>query len=159
MRGEEILEAANRRKGSIQVKDEYEYLLQVSLDGECYGLSIEDVVEVIGCPKVFNIPHTPDYILGVINLRGEILAIIDIRKLLGRSVTPSNDQKHIVVVERGNVRIGILVNTANDVVRISHSAIKPSLSTADKAGGLITGEVSMQGEVLAILDSGVLMEL
>ena len=143
MRGEEFLEAARRRKNPIQVETEYQELLTFSLNEEWYGVDIENVVEVRECPRIFNIPHTPDYVVGVVNLRGEILSVIDIRKLLGLPTTPSDDQKHIVVVERNHVRVGIMVDRASGVVSIPDSAIKSSLSTAGSAEGLIVGEAQL----------------
>jgi len=128
------------------------------LDKEWYGINIQDVVEVKECPRIFNIPHTPDYIAGVINLKGGILSVIDMGKLLGLSSTSSDDQKkHIVVIERHNVKVGIIVDKAAEVVSIPESAIKSLLSTADGAKRLTVGEAQLDGEVLAILDLDALM--
>jgi purine-binding chemotaxis protein CheW len=153
MRGEEILEAKRRREESTQVKTEHHDLLRLSLDEEWYGIDIADVVEVRECPRIFKIPHTPDYVVGVANLSGEILTIIDIRKLLELSTTPSGDYKHIVVVERDNVKVGILVDRASDVVSILDSDVKPSLSAADKARSLVAGEALLDGKLLLSIDS------
>lgn len=173
MRGKDFLEAARRRKELTQVEVRYRDLLRFSLNEEWYGLDIVDVVEVIRYPKVFRIPHTPDYIVGVVNLRGEILSIVDIRKLLrlsanapANATTKSSEQKHIVVVERNNVKIGILVDRAYDVVSIPDSDIKPPLSSAgtdaavyaDRARNFIVGEAQLRGDVLAILNLGALIE-
>jgi chemotaxis signal transduction protein len=157
MRGAEFLEAARRRKESIQVKTEHRDLFKFSLDQEWYGIDIENVVEVRECPRIFNIPHTPDHVVGVINLRGEILSIVDIRKLLGLSTaalessphtrgakdSESAGQKHIVVIERNDVRVGIIVDRASGVVRVPDSAISSSVSGPNTAGGLIAGEVQL----------------
>ena len=158
MRGEEFLQAALRRKQSVQVEVEHRYLLKFSLDEEWYGVNIVDTVEVIKCPDVFNIPYTPDYIMGVANLRGEILAIIDIRKLLGTPVSTTSAEKHIIVVERKDMKVGIMVDRAVDVVSVPSSDVKPALSKADGARRLITGEVQLNGDVLAILDLSVLID-
>jgi purine-binding chemotaxis protein CheW len=168
MRGEGFLEAARRRKESIQVKTEHQDLLRFSLDEEWYGLGIENVVEVRECPKIFNIPHTPDHVVGVVNLRGEILSIIDIRKLLGLPTlnfasatkpemgkiphTPGfvadakyrDNQKHIVVIERNDVRVGIMVDRAAGVVSIPDLAVRPPLLSGDSGGSrLIEGEAQL----------------
>lgn len=160
MRGKEILEAARRRKESVEVEVEHRDLLRFSLDNEWYGVNIEDVVEVIKNPRIFNIPHTPDYVVGVINLKGEVLPIVDIRRLLGFKSSPV-PYEHIVVIERNSIQVGIMVDRAADVVSISESEVKPPLSTRAKAGGtrsLIAGEAQLGGEVLAIIDLEALVE-
>jgi purine-binding chemotaxis protein CheW len=146
MRGKQILETVYRQKGLSQAKMEHRDMLKISLDEGWYGISIADVVEVINCPRIFNIPNTPDHVIGVVNLRGEILATIDIRRLLGLSTQPSELQKHIVVIERDNIRVGIMVDRAADVVSILESAIAPPLSSGVKS--LILGEARLDGETL-----------
>ena len=174
VRGKEILEAARRRKESVEAERnavEHRDLLRFSLDDEWYGVNIEDVVEVIKNPRIFNIPHTPDYVVGVINLKGEVLPIVDIRRLLGLPVTSkalpqASPSEHIVMVERNSIQVGIMVDRAADVVSISESEVKPPLSARAKAGGtrsLIAGEVRLPaerygGEVLAIIDLEALVE-
>jgi len=158
MKAEDILEAARRRRESDQVETEYQDILRVSLDNEWYGIDIANVVEVRECPKVFSIPHTPDYIVGVVNLRGEILSIMDIRKLLGLS-TASDDQKHIVVIEKDSIKVGIRVNRADSVMTIPESDIKALMSTTDKARGFVAGETQFRGEVIAVLNLDALIEL
>jgi purine-binding chemotaxis protein CheW len=159
MKAEEILAAARRCKQSAEAKTEHQDILKVSLEDEWYGINIVDVVEVKICPKIFRIPHTPDYVIGVVNLRGEILSVIDIRKLLGLSTTLSDDQKHIVVVERDSVKVGIRVDRAADVVSIPNSDVKSSLSTADGSKGFTAGEIQLDGAVLAILNLDALIEI
>ena len=161
MSGEKILEAARQQRESIPDEMKYSELLKFSLDDDWYGMSIEDVVGVIKCEQVFSIPHTPDYVTGVISVKGEILAIIDMVKLLGlsgeRSALP-NDQRHIVVVERDNVKVGVMVDKVSGIISIPDLAIEPVLSTADGERRLIAGGVRSDGEVLAILDLGKLIE-
>lgn len=156
MKGKEILEAAHRHKEINQANVEHQELLKFSLDQEWYGVSIENVVEVIKYPKIFRIPHTPDYIVGVVNLRGEILAIVNIKKLMELPVNGSSDKKHIVVIERNRLRVGIAVDRASGIISIPVSIIKPCMSTTDR--GIILGEVQLQGEVLAVLDLNGLLE-
>jgi chemotaxis signal transduction protein len=160
MRGQEFLEAARRRKEEMTReagKPESRDLLRFSLDEEWYGIAIENVVEVRQCPRIFSIPHTPDYVVGVVNLRGEILSIIDIRGLLGLPTKEGTARReegrekkgapsYIVVVERNDVRVGIIVDRASDVVSIPDSDVKPPLSTATadaSARGLVAGEAQL----------------
>jgi len=152
MNGSEILEAARSYEESSQAEVEQQDVLEFSLDKERYGIDIENVTEVIRCPRIFNIPCTPDHIVGVINLRGEILTIIDVRKLLGLTAPEPSDQKYAVVVERHGIKIGIIVDKASELVSIPDSAIEPSLSDSDNTAHLIAGEVQLGGEVLAILN-------
>jgi purine-binding chemotaxis protein CheW len=152
MQKKDIIDAVKRRKELVQVKTDNKELLRVSIDAEWYGIDITDIVEVIKRPKIFNIPHTPDYVVGVINLRGDILAIVDIRKVLELPSADIENQKHIVVVEKEDTQVGILVDNATDVVSIPVSDIKPLLPDASKESSLTIGEVQVNGEVITALN-------
>jgi purine-binding chemotaxis protein CheW len=157
-----MIDESARKRELGQELEEQRDLLRILLNQESYGIRIEDVVEVRECPRIFRIPHTPGHILGVINLKGEILSIVDIRKLLGLPTASQEGQKYIVVVERDDLRVGIIVDRVSNVIKIPDSSIKPSLSTAKAAASgarrLIAGEVQLDGEVLAVLNLDALRE-
>jgi purine-binding chemotaxis protein CheW len=156
--GSEILEVKSRYKESVQVKSEQKELLRFSLNKEWYGVAIEDVAEVVRCPEIFSVPHTPDHIAGVVNLRGEILTIVDVRKLLELPDAHPDDRKYLVVIDQRDIRVGILVDKASDLIGIPDSAIEPSLSASDSMANLVAGKVQLTEEVLAILNLDRLLE-
>ena len=154
----EILEVKRRYKEPTQTESEQKELLRFLLNKEWYGVAIEDVAEVVRCPEIFSIPHTPDHIAGVVNLRGEILTIVDIRKLLELPDAHQEGRKYLVVIDQRGIRIGILVDKASDLINIPDSAIEPSLSASDSMANLVAGKVQLTEEVLAILSLDRLLE-
>jgi purine-binding chemotaxis protein CheW len=91
--------------------------LTFSLDGNVYGLPIRVVTEIIGIQEPTKVPETPDYVKGVINLRGRIIPLIDMRLKFGRAEIPYNDRTCVIVIDAGVV-VGLVVDKVNDVLTI-----------------------------------------
>ncbi|AEH07386.1 chemotaxis protein CheW [Methanothermococcus okinawensis] len=92
-----------------------------------YGLKVDEVREVLKLQDITALPNTPDYVVGVTNIRGEITPIIDLRKKLNISSFEENhDDKEmlVMVIEINGVPVGILVDAVNDVIQISHEQIE-----------------------------------
>ncbi|MGC2769546.1 MAG: chemotaxis protein CheW, partial [Candidatus Acidiferrum sp.] len=79
---------------------------------ETFGLPISIVREIVRVPEITSIPNAPDYIEGVINLRGRIIPVVDLRKRFGEVVIKADKRNRIVVVELENRNIGLIVNSA-----------------------------------------------
>ncbi len=126
----EMAEAAQTDLTNIEDSDKREFLTFM-LAGEEYGVDILRVQEIKGWDEVTNIPNTPDYIRGVINLRGTIVPIIDMR-LRFKLESKEYDATTVVVVlrvknENGNDRtMGVVVDAVSDVYNVPRSDIKPS---------------------------------
>ncbi|WP_292461223.1 chemotaxis protein CheW [Methanothermococcus sp.] len=93
-----------------------------------YGLRVDEVREVLKLQDITALPNSPDYVVGVTNIRGEITPIIDLRKKLNisnRFEEDNNDKDMLVmVIEIEGVPVGILVNAVNDVLQISNEQIE-----------------------------------
>ena len=87
--------------------------LTFRLNDQWYALSVYHLVEVLPPPKITRLPSVPDYILGVINLRGEILSTIDLKRFLGFPRGSVTEALRIIVVEQSGVRTGLLVDTSD----------------------------------------------
>src|ERR1700733_14119343 len=90
---------------------------------ETFGLPISTVREIVRVPEITSMPNAPDYIEGVINLRGRIIPVVGLRKRFGNKSPERNKKKRIVVVEVGRRSIGLIVNSASEVLRIPPSDI------------------------------------
>lgn len=101
------------------------YLLFM-LEDECYGLEIRYVVEIIGIQKVSRLPESPDYVKGIINLRGTIIPVIDMRLRLKKKEAEYNDRTCIVVVYVMDTKIGLIVDCVNEVACITGEAVVPA---------------------------------
>ena len=128
------------------------YLICLS-DGLRYGLDAEQVVEIITDHTITRLPRVPHYVRGIINLRGQIIPIIDIRLRLGK---PEADENCIMVVNVGSDCIGILVDGVDKMVDVLPSSILPMPTQNPQK--LISGMCSLpEGKTLLILDCGLLL--
>ncbi|KIX10737.1 chemotaxis protein CheW [Dethiosulfatarculus sandiegensis] len=104
--------------------------LTFSLDGEEFGLSILRIVEIMGVLPITPVPRVPEFFKGVINLRGKVIPVIDLRLRLGIEETEYTDRTCIIVVETqapdGLVKSGIVVDSVNEVVNLTAENIEPA---------------------------------
>jgi len=127
------------------------------LGQEDYGIPIQTVREIIGMLHITNIPKTPEYINGVVNLRGKIIPIMDLRLKFGLEKKEYTERTCIIVVEikaeTGRRNIGIVVDTVSEVLNISATEIE--LSPQDDVqndGEFITGMGKVKDKVVMLLD-------
>ncbi len=95
------------------------------LANEEYGLPITKVQEINRLVPITKLPQTPSFMEGVINLRGRIIPVIDLRKRFQLDVSEYTDDTRIIIVEVNNQTVGIIVDSVNEVVRLSESSIEP----------------------------------
>jgi purine-binding chemotaxis protein CheW len=97
--------------------------LTFTLEENTYGVPIRFVTEIIGIQPVTKVPETPDYVKGIINLRGKIIPLIDVRLKFGRSEMPYDERTCVVVVDVNGVSVGLIVDRVDDVVMIEDDEI------------------------------------
>ena len=120
---------------------------------ETFGLPIAMVREIVRVPEITSVPNAPDYIEGVINLRGRIIPVVDLRKRFGEKVIESSKRNRIVVVELENRAIGLIVNSASEVIRIPPSDIEAPHSVFQEGElNYITGVGKVRGRLVMMLD-------
>lgn len=100
-------------------------LVVFQLAGEFYGVDIHQVREIIRVPEITRVPRTPEFVEGVINLRGSVIPIIDLRKRFGFPEGGVEDDRRIVVVELEDKTLGVIVDAVSEVLRIGRDAIEP----------------------------------
>lgn len=136
---------------------EDEKFLSFLLAGETYGIGILAIKEIIEYINVAKIPMVPDYIRGVINLRGNVLPIIDLAKRLDRDSTDINKRTCIVIVEISSeneiLNIGFLVDSVNEVLDIAAQDIEPAPAFGTSIDPeFIQGLGRVNGVFLTLLD-------
>jgi len=110
----------------IDIADsESEQLVVFRLANEFYGVDIGAVNTIIRMQEITAIPRTPDFVEGVINLRGSIVPVIDLRKRFGLPIGEITKASRIVVVEAGQQMIGMIVDAVAETLRLPSSAIEP----------------------------------
>jgi purine-binding chemotaxis protein CheW len=120
---------------------------------ETFGLPIAMVREIVRVPEITSVPNAPDYIEGVINLRGRIIPVVDLRKRFREVVAAPSKKNRIVVVELEARLIGLLVNSASEVLRIPPSEIQAPQDVFQEGElNYITGVGKLKGRLVILLD-------
>lgn len=103
-------------------KDKY---LSFRIGDEVYGISIQYVTEIIVIQRITEVPDTPAFVKGVINLRGKVIPVIDIRMRFGMTARDYDERTCIIVVEHEETSVGLIVDTVNEVVDIPEENVDP----------------------------------
>ena len=99
--------------------------LTFALGKEDYGIEIMYVTEIIGIQAITEVPELPDYIKGIINLRGKIIPVMDVRLRFKKEPIDYNDRTCIIVIDIKNISIGMIVDTVSEVISIEDANIVP----------------------------------
>lgn len=162
---------AEMTDGTLQSVDGTDQYLTFMLDGEEYGLEILKVQEIRGWSSVTPMPNMPEFILGVMNLRGTVVPIIDLRRRFSMESVPYGQTTVVIVVkvtgEDGGVRtMGIVVDAVSEVHNVARDELRPAPEFGGALDtGSIKGLVTQDERMLIILDidhlmnSGVLNQL
>jgi purine-binding chemotaxis protein CheW len=128
------------------------------LEDETYGINVMQVQEVLRYTEIAPVPGAPDYVLGIINLRGNVVTVIDTRARFGLSSGEVSDNSRIVIIESDKQVIGILVDSVAEVVYLKTSEIDsaPNVGT-DESAKFIQGVSNRSGELLILVDLNKLM--
>ena len=138
-------EAKSALSDKVQESDEEKYLIFRS-SNILYALSTTYVVEILNNVSITRIPMVPDYIAGVINLRGAIVPIVDFRLLLGRI---PEEESCVIILNIKETSVGIVVDSVDQMVDISRSAILPVPSQNEHR--LVSGMCTVPGGVSTIM--------
>ncbi|MCA9177511.1 MAG: purine-binding chemotaxis protein CheW [Planctomycetales bacterium] len=139
-------DAARCDAGSMQ-------LVSFQLEREAYGIEINKVREIILVDEITQLPQTPPYVKGLINLRSTVIPVIDLRLRFGLPEKAPTDETRIVVVHLEGKTIGVVVDAVSEVLRISHEQISPPPPTVAGLGQeYLTGLANLNGRLLVLLD-------
>lgn len=120
--GKKILDQVRRTQqdqlASETIDSHHQQYLSFLLNEDWYGLSVYDLVEILPPPKITRVPSVPDHILGVINLRGEVLSTIDLKGFFGLPPGEPTEDQALIVVEHAGMRTGLLVDDIGDLVNL-----------------------------------------
>lgn len=121
---------------------------------EYYGIAIPYVNEIIGIQPIAELPDTPDFVKGLINLRGKIIPILDMRIRFNKEEVPYNDRTCVIVITVGEDVVGLIVDTIAEVVSIADEDIlaPPSASRGNAQAKFIKGLGKVGDQVKLILD-------
>src|SRR5438034_899594 len=127
---------------------------------ETYGVPITSLHEIVRVPEITAVPDAPEYMEGVINLRGKIVSVIDLRKRLGEKKIGSSRSNRILVVEHKNKLAGLIVDSASEVLKIPATDVEASPTTLQEGrANCVTGLGKYQGRLIVLLDMSRLLDL
>ena len=123
------------------------------LGDETYGINVMQVQEVLRMTEIAPVPGAPSYVLGIVNLRGNVVTVIDTRNRFGLSPVEADDATRIVIIETEGHIIGVLVDSVAEVVNLQSSEIEtpPNVGNNESAR-YIQGVYSRDGEILILVD-------
>lgn len=142
--------------GSIAQGEEKDPVLQwvtFRLENELYGINVMQVQEVLRVTEIAPVPGSPDYVLGIINLRGNVVTVIDTRKRFGLAPKEMEDSTRIAIIEADKQVVGILVDSVAEVVYLRASEIETAPNVGnDESSKYIQGVASRDDELLILVD-------
>ena len=128
-------------------------LVSFRLADEEYGIEITKIREIILITEITQVPQTPDYVKGLINLRSTVIPVIDLRTRFDLPEAEDNDESRIMVLNVGSKTVGIVVDAVSEVLRISRDQIAPPpQSVAGLGREYLTGLVKLDDQPLTLLD-------
>jgi purine-binding chemotaxis protein CheW len=126
---------------------------------ETYGVPIVSLHEIVRVPEITAVPDAPDYVEGVINLRGKIVSVIDLRKRLGEREIINSRRNRILVVEHRGRLSGLIVDSASEVLKVPAEDVEASPMEFEDGGlNCVTGLGKYQGRLIVLLDMAKLLE-
>ncbi|AFM39893.1 chemotaxis signal transduction protein [Desulfosporosinus acidiphilus SJ4] len=138
-----LLEEEDTQKGKF---------LTFLLGNEFYGIEIKYVTEIIGFQPITEVPDLPDYIKGIVNLRGKIIPVMDVRLRFRKPFREYNDRTCVIVVDVFEISIGLIVDSVSEVIAISEEEIVAPPNLGRGGSKYIKGIGKVGNEVKLLLD-------
>jgi len=138
---------------------EQKQFLTFAVNGEEYGVDIMTVREIKGWTETTRLPNSPEFMRGVMNLRGLIIPIFDLQARFRRGLTEATSKHVIIILAVGERNIGILVDAVSDILTVNQSEIKPAPETeADAHSAFINGLISLENRMVVVLETNKLFD-
>lgn len=131
-----------------------EQVVSFKLNEGLYGIEISTVREIITWSPVTKVPRVPEYIEGLINLRGSIIPVVDLRKRFGLAKVDISRETRVVVVEINNVTVGLVVDAVSEVRHIQADAIIPAPTIVENVSmNFIRSVAKIEDQLIILLDT------
>lgn len=143
--------SANLNKKSNASNDPVLQWVTFHLAGETYGVNVMQVQEVLRYTEIAAVPGAPSYVIGIINLRGNVVTVIDTRHRFGLAPGEVNDNTRIVIIEAEKHVVGILVDSVAEVVYLKQSEIETAPNVGNEESAKFIQGVCHKNEELLIL--------
>lgn len=129
------------------------HLVGFQVGRETFGVPIHLVHEIVRVPEITAVPDAPDYIEGVINLRGKIISVIDLRKRFGEKAIVSNRKNRVMVMEVEKKMVGLIVDAASEVLKLPQADIDTPPNVFEEGDlNYVTGVGKYKGRLIILID-------
>lgn len=132
--------------------DEPIQLVTFSIGEEEFGVDILKVQEIIRTMEITKVPRAPEFVEGVINLRGKVIPIVDLRKRFGLETRDHDKHTRIIVIEINQMIVGFVVDSVSEVLRIPANTVEPPPVVSGLESEYISGVGKLQDRLLILLD-------
>ena len=146
-------EKKNDKPAEEKTSEEVFQWVTFKLENEVYGVNVMQVQEVLRYTEIAPVPGAPDYVLGIINLRGNVVTVIDTRLKFGLMPAEVTDSSRIIIIEAEKQVVGILVDSVAEVVYLKASEIDPAPSVGtEESARFIQGVSNRKDDLLILVD-------
>jgi len=129
------------------------HLVGFRVGAETFGVPISCVHEIVRVPEITSVPDSQDFVEGVINLRGKIIPVVDLRKRFGQQPSEPARKNRVIVVESENRLVGLMVDAASEVMRIAANEIEPPPQVGSASdSGYVTGVGKLKDRLIILVD-------
>ena len=134
-------------------------VVRFMIAGESFGVDIGRIQEIVTVPEITRVPDTPDFLEGIINLRGKIISVMDLRKKLRLDGAARSKKNRILVTEMNGKVVGLIVDEVSEVLRISPDRVEPPPDMVSSVGAeYITGVGKLEERIILLLDLGKVLD-
>ena len=138
--------------GAVETADLTQFI-SFAIGADQYGVDIMSVREIKGWSEITHLPKQPDYVRGVLNLRGVMVPIIDLRCRFGQGLTEATPMHIVIIVQVEDMQVGLLADRVLDIVSFEASQVQPVPRAAQSARiDFLSGLVTIEGGMIAIID-------
>jgi len=138
---------------AVKLNDDLLQWVTFRLGDETYGINVMMVQEVLRVSEIAPVPGAPEYVIGIINLRGNVVTVVDTRSRFGLPFKETDDLSRIVIIEANEQVIGILVDSVAEVVELTADEIEVAPNVGnEESSRYIQGVTSRDGELLILVD-------
>lgn len=139
---------ADDTKGAEEIQ-----LVVFSIGREEFAVEVTQVREIMRMEEITRMPKSPHFVEGIINLRGQIIAVVELAKRLNLEAGERSSDTRIIVVEAEEIKIGMIVDSVSEVLRVSADAVEPSPTLAtDVSAAYLRGVVKQDNRLIIMLD-------
>ncbi|MBR9824531.1 MAG: purine-binding chemotaxis protein CheW [Alphaproteobacteria bacterium] len=148
-----VMAAAEAIADGKDIPADHRQYVSFAVGAEQYAVDIMSVREIKGWTDVTSLPNQPEYVRGVLNLRGAVLPIVDLQCRLGAGLTETTPRHVIVIVALSNRQVGMLVDAVSDILDVADDKIQPVPETNGREDArVLSGFLTDQEQMVAMLD-------